>query len=199
MKPKKQKEAQESSAMTSQPPESVQITLAEYEALIALPENTNKVFEWVDGEIAEKTPSFVPSKIAGWVLTFINIHLIKNPIGYVTGEQGGYRLSEDTLLIPDVGYISKARLPEMPEREVLVAPDLAVEVKSPSDSKRAMRQKAERYLKHGTSLVWLVFPEEQRIEVYVPNQDVIELGLEDTLDGGEVLPSFTLAIKELFS
>jgi Uma2 family endonuclease len=63
-------------------------------------------------------------------------------LGHVTGEADGYVLSGEDTFNPDVGYISKARLPEEPEREAPVAPDLAVEVKSPTDRKRATRPNA---------------------------------------------------------
>jgi hypothetical protein len=64
----------------------------------------------------------------------------------------------------------------MPEREAPVPPDFAVEVKSPTDSKRELRRKAEKYMTYGTRLVWLVFPDEQVIEVYLADQDVRTLG-----------------------
>jgi Uma2 family endonuclease len=102
--------------------------------------------------------------------------------------------------MPDVGYISRARMPETPRREVLVAPDLAVEVKSPTDSKRKMRIKAEDYLAYGTKLVWLVFRDEQLVEVYSPDQeDVIIVGIDGVVDGGDVLPGFTLPVARIFA
>lgn len=127
------------------------------------------------------------------------MYLLKNNIGYVTGEAGGYIMDAENVLIPDVGYISKERLPETPEREAPVPPDLAVEVKSPTDRIRNMRNKAEAYLTFGTRMVWLVFPEDQTIEVYLPDEDVKTLTVEDTLEGGEVLPGFTLPIHDIFA
>jgi Uma2 family endonuclease len=108
-------------------------------------------------------------------------------------------MSETDAFNPDVGYISKARLPDMPEREAPVPLDFAVEVKSPTDSKRELRRKAEKYMTYGTRLVWLVFPDEQVIEVYLADQDVRTLALADTLDGADVLPGFTLAVSAVFA
>jgi Uma2 family endonuclease len=68
-----------------------------------------------------------------------------NDIGYVTGSDGGYILLDDDTFIPDVGYISKERLPVMPNCEAPVAPDLAIEVKSPLERKQTLWQKAETY------------------------------------------------------
>lgn len=170
-------------------------TLEEYRAICDLPENRDRHLELIDGEIVEKMGSFKPSAIASEFNFEIKTYLKQNPIGYVTGEAGGYVISPVHTYMPDVGYISKARLPETPERESPIPPDLAIEIKSPTDSKREMRRKAEVYIAHGTRIVWLVFPEDQRIEVYTPNGDVVELGLDDTLDGGDVLPGFTLAVR----
>jgi Uma2 family endonuclease len=174
------------------------MTVDEFLAFAALPENRDRQWELLQGEIVEKMGSFTPSSIALLIGTFINVYLFKNPIGYTTGADGSYILSDHDAPMPDVGYISKTRMPKRPEREVRGAPDLAVEVRSPNDSKREMRQKAELYLSFGTRLVWLVFPETRQIEVYMPDRDVIELGIEDTLDGGEVLPGLQIPVKDIF-
>lgn len=173
-------------------------TLDEYHSILDMPENRDRILELIDGELVEKMPSFTPSRIAMNISFFFKLYLREHPLGYVTGADGGYIMPNGNVLIPDVGYISKVRLPEEPEREAPVPPDLAVEVKSPTDSKRAMRRKAERYLELGTRIVWLVFPDEQQVEVYLSNEDVKTVGVDGTLEGGEVLPGFTLSVRELF-
>jgi Uma2 family endonuclease len=89
-------------------------------------------------------------------------------------------------------------MPNEPDREAPLPPDLAVEVMSPTDFKRSLRRKAERYLAFGTTLVWLVFPAAQTVEVYYRDQDVVTFGVNDTLDGMDVLPGFTLKISDIF-
>jgi Uma2 family endonuclease len=173
-------------------------TLAEYQTFVELPENKNRLFELIDGEIVEKVASFTPSKIAMRIGHLFSTFLDQHDLGYVTGADGTYVLSEAHSFMPDVGYISKISLPQEPEREVYGPPDLAVEVKSPTDSKREMRLKVEDYLRFGTKMVWLVFPEERRVEVYEPDQDVLELDINGVLDGGDVLPGFTLPVREIF-
>jgi Uma2 family endonuclease len=173
-------------------------TLAEYRAFCELPQNKNRLFELIGGEIVEKMASFKSSRLALRIAHLLGNYLDLNGIGYLTGADGSYILSEDTTFMPDVGYISKQRLPQEPEREVEGPPDLAVEVKSPTDSKRELRLKAEDYIRFGTKMVWLVFPDEKRIEVYVPGEDVRELGINHTLDGGDVLPGFTLPVRDIF-
>jgi Uma2 family endonuclease len=174
------------------------LTLDEFHAFCDLPENRDRLFELIDGEIIEKMASFETSTIAAEVIRQFKNWLDRHPIGRVSGEAGSYMLSAIYEVMPDVGYISKARMPEKPRREVPMAPDLAVEVKSPTDSKREMRRKTELYLAHGTKMVWLVFPDTQIVEVYMPDRDVIEIGIDGVLDGGDVLPGFTLAVKVLF-
>lgn len=173
-------------------------SIEDYHQWCDLPQNQGRLLELVEGEINEKMPSFVPSQIAAWIITYLNLYLREHPIGRITGPDGGYQLSANTVLIPDVGYISKARMPDLPTREAPHAPDLAVEIKSPTDSIRGLRAKAELYQKHGTRLVWVVFPETQTVEVYVQGQDVILLTLSETLDGGDVLPGFTLDVSAIF-
>ena len=171
-------------------------TLAEFHAFSELPENKNRLLELINGESVEIVASFKPSKTAMRIGRFIGN--FADEIGYITGADGSYILSPEHEFMPDVGYILKARLPHEPERQVQGPPDLAVEVKSPTDSKREMRQKAEDYLRFDTKMVWLVFPDERRVEVYVLDQDVQEFGIDDTLDGGEVLPGFKLPVRDIF-
>lgn len=171
-------------------------TLDEFHAFTELPANKNRLFELINGEIVEKVASFTPSKLAMRVGRFIGN--FADDIGYITGADGSYILAPGYEFMPDVGYISKARLPDEPERQVQGPPDLAIEVKSPTDSKRELRQKAEDYIRFGTKMVWLVFPESQHVEVYVPDKDVSEMFIGDVLDGGDVLPGFTLPVKDIF-
>jgi Uma2 family endonuclease len=86
--------------------------------------------------------------------------------------------------------VKKGSVPEMP--------DLAVEVKSPDDSLKLLRDKAHYYLANGTRLVWLVIPEKRLVEVYTPDDEQI-LTEEDTLSGEDVLPGFTLPVRDIFA
>ena len=175
------------------------LTIEEYHSFCDKPENADRIFEFIDGEVVEKMPSFEPSSIGLTLGFYVKQHVLQNKSGYVTGADGGYIMPNGDIFIPDVGYISKERLSQKPDREVPIPPDLAIEVKSPTDRKRAMRTKAEKYIAGGTKLVWLVFPDEQLIEVYKPDEDVIPLGMDDVLDGGEVLPGFILKVSDIFA
>lgn len=174
-------------------------TLAEYEQIQDLPENHDKLLELIDGEIVEKVASFTPSEIALTIGTFIRLYLMENRIGRATASDGSYIMSDEDVFIPDVGFISKARLPDRPDRAAPIPPDMAVEVKSPTDSKPAMRRKAEKYLAYGTRLVWLVFPDEQVVEVYIPDRDVETFTIGDILDAHDELPGFTVSVEQIFA
>jgi Uma2 family endonuclease len=78
------------------------------------------------------------------------------------------------------------------------APLLAVEIKSDRNTYKDQREKARKYIAHGTAMVWLIFPEKRLVEIYQPNADDQILTEDNTIDGGNVLPGFTLAVKTIF-
>jgi Uma2 family endonuclease len=174
-------------------------TVTEFEAFLAEPENSERRFELIDGEIVEKMPTEEHSIVAG------NFYV---PLRTYAKTHGGRALFEvrrrpegdnynDRL--PDVEYTSAERLlPVVKKGSVPQMPDLAVEIKSPTDSYIKLREKALYYLKNGTRLVWLVFPERQQIEIHRSDAPVQTLGIDDTLDGGDVLPGFTMPVKDAF-
>lgn len=78
-----------------------------------------------------------------------------------------------------------------------IVPDLAVEVLSPTDSPANVRIKLTNYLNAGT-VIWIVDPAVESVEIYIPNEQPIRLGMDDTIKGGDVLPDFELAVKDIF-
>ena len=118
-------------------------------------------------------------------------------MGRVTGADGGYIVGDERL-IPDVGFVSYTRQPEDPHAAYNpIAPDLAVEVLSPSDSPYVTRLKIASYTHAGTT-VWLIDPEQQTVEIYSPDVAPQTLDNSDTLNGGDILPGFTLPVKDIF-
>ncbi len=79
-----------------------------------------------------------------------------------------------------------------------MAPDLAVEVVLPTDTARQMRRKADQYLAAGTRLVWVIYPEDRLIDVYQAGHDPHPFKIDDTLNGGDVLPGLTLPVRQVF-
>ena len=175
-------------------------TVAEFEAFLALPENRDRNFELIDGEIVEKMPTQTHGRIAAVLTGEIYAYLKQHPIGYVEGEVR-YQIPEDihNSVQPDVSFFKDMATPSVDRGPVFRMPDLAVEIKSPDDTFRQMRKKAEYYITNGSQIVWLVFPDKHEVEIYTPDADVVFLSEQDTLDGGEVLPGFSLKVADIFS
>lgn len=175
-------------------------TVAQFDALVKTGDDERRL-EWMAGEVYEVPSNPYASHIAGLILFFINLYLRQNQIkGYVTGEGGGYQVSGQRYA-PDVAFIYAARQPKLADKGYNPhPPDLAVEVISDASNKQEqtqLRRKLSGYLAAGV-LVWIVDTEAQTVEVHEAGKEVIVLASDQTLDGGEVLPGFTLSLFELF-
>jgi Uma2 family endonuclease len=178
-------------------------TAAEFWDIAQLPENENKRLELVAGVIYELPPSSrINTILAARLTRLIGNYVEERDLGYVTSSDGGYQLDERTVLIPDVGFIAKERVPDLSGTTFPGAPDLAVEDISPSETSRKVLDKAQLYLLAGTRLVWAVHPEEKVVDVYRLADDksinVQPVRIDGVLDGGDVLPGFKLAVSEVF-
>ncbi len=174
------------------------ITAEEFERLALLPENADRRLELIGGDIVEVVSNNYSSIVASRISFFIQLYLMQHGVaGYVTGADGGYCVGDERY-IPDVAFVSKSRQPA-PSRDAYnaIAPDLAVEVLSPSDQQDVLRLKIVNYLAAGTT-VWVVNPDNQTVEVYTPGQRAYRLGSADTLTGGDLLPGFALPVKDIF-
>jgi Uma2 family endonuclease len=144
-------------------------------------------------------PSIVALEIASAILTFVKARRL----GYVTGADGGYVLSNNphTVVAPDVGFYRRDRYPGgVPERGYYpMPPDLAVEVISPTDERADMRQKQELYARAGVPLIWWVDPEARTVTVHQPGHEPKVLDASQTLDGADVLPGFSLPVEHIFA
>jgi Uma2 family endonuclease len=126
-------------------------------------------------------------------------------IGVVTGADGVYKFpGAETGLIPDAGYYSadRAALIEDEDRPLPFAPDLAVEVASPSQDAEQMAVKARLYLSAGTRLVWVVWPHGSHIDVWRIEKrtgPIRTLTIADNLEGENVIPGFSYPVADLFA
>ena len=123
-------------------------------------------------------------------------------LGRLTASDSGVWLERDpdTVREPDIAFTSAEKIP-LDARitgYAEVAPDLVVEVASPSDSRREVHDKAHMWINHGVRLVWVVHPETRTIDVYRPGGEVATLGEQDALDGLEVLPGFACEVSAVF-
>jgi Uma2 family endonuclease len=172
------------------------ITIAQYEAFLR--ENPSGLYELIDGEIVEKMVTQEHGVIAVNIATEIKLYLRKNPIGHVAVEARFRPKDDDTNdRLPDISVHLTDETP-VTKGAVQGLPDLAIEIKSPDDTYRFMRAKADFYLENGSKLVWLIFPDKHFVEVYQKDKDIDILLIDDTLDGGNVLPDFELAVSTIF-
>ena len=172
-------------------------TLAEFEALIALPENADRRFEFIDGEIIEVPSNPFSSEIAIIIAAALLAFVRSKKLGRVTGEGAGYIVA-GRRLSPDVAFVAADRQDQLArEGYNPIAPDLAVEVISPTDRQPAIRRKLAVYAEAGV-VVWLIYPSRRIIEIYAPDQPVEIVTIEDSLNGGDVLPDFSLPVRDIF-
>jgi Uma2 family endonuclease len=159
--------------------------------------------ELVRGELRRMPPAgsehgAVAINIALVVAQFVKAH----GLGVVFGAETGFKIASepDTVRALDLAFVRHERVPEggVPRGFWPGAPDLAVEVVSPSDTYMEVEEKVHDWLTAGTCMVLVLNPRTRTVTVYTSHTDVVRLIGSDTLDGGEVLPGFTCRIAELF-
>lgn len=178
-------------------------TVEEFLEIARQPEYEGQRLELLDGELIVMPPSSpLNSEIAGLIVYYFNAYVLSRRLGRVTVGDGGYRLGPKTTLVPDVAFTSYDRGLDFSGSVVEGAPDIAIEVISPSESAQDVRDKVWTYLQGGTRLVWAVYPKSKVVDVYrlaSENQLAVEkLTTDDMLDGGEALPGFMLPVKDIF-
>lgn len=177
-------------------------TLVTAEELLVLPLEYSG--ELIDGEIVEKVPAggphgYVTTNVLRPLLAFVD----ESNAGVINLGELGYRLTDDpdTVLAPDVSFVSRERLAgfEIPERGYWrIAPDLVVEVLSPSESAEDVATKVGKYLAAGVRMVVAVAPRSRSVTVYLPGGEARVLHEGDVLEGGNVLPDFALPVARIF-
>lgn len=169
-----------------------------FEALAVLPENRDRRLEYHDGEIVEVVSNSKSSRIAARILSRLEAFVSEQRLGFTTGADGGHIIAGQRY-IPDAAFMSTDRQAEPPDAAYNpVAPDLAVEVLSPTDDRDALRIKVVNYLSAGTT-VWLFDPEKQRVKIYRPAQPEQTLDIDDVLEGSPTLPGFSLPVRDCFA
>jgi Uma2 family endonuclease len=173
----------------------------EFFHIAQLPENATRQLELEDGVIVEMPSSSKLNTVTALrIATFINSYVMSHNLGVVSGADGGYRLSPTRVRQPDVGFVSQKHSIDLKDGVVFeIPPDLAVEVVSPTED---VFKKANEYLAAGTRLVWAVYTEDKT--VYAMRLD--ERGrlssqghsIDDTLLGEDVLPGFSLPVRDIF-
>lgn len=157
--------------------------------------------ELMRGEIVEMPPTNQEHGLTQAQIVFLLKSLVTpNRLGWVGSESGIVTEQDpDSVRGPDVYFFSIERMPQRPTGYSEVAPDIAVEILSPSDRRGAVRDKVREYLAAGVRLVWVVDPETHTAMVYPGTMRGTELDATDTITGGDVLPGFTCTVADFFS
>lgn len=177
--------------------------------LATLPDD-GYTYEIVAGRLVRMPSSGIKASWVGVNLLIALGGFVKtHNLGIVTGPDGTYDLTlpgelTETVVVPDAAFVLAGRLPAMEtveaEKYGKLAPDLAIEIASPSQFHPEMSEKARLYLARGVRMVWLIWPTTQKVEIWRPGTDtpVATLGKQDILDGLDVVPGFTLPVADLF-
>lgn len=169
------------------------------EELLAMPDDGFHHYELVKGELLTMSPAgYEHGTIAALVAGSLVQHVKKHKLGRVAVAQAGYVLERDpdTVREPDISFVAAER--DLRTREFFPgAPDLAVEVLSPSDRATAVNAKVRQYLAAGTRMVVVIEPEKQSATIHTPTATT-RLNSDDSLFGGEVVPGWSLPLRELF-
>jgi Uma2 family endonuclease len=176
-----------------------------FRELCNLPEYEGARLELSEGELVEMPPA--GGKHGGYVFQIglpVGMHVNQHKLGYVTAAETGYILhinpdGKDTVRAPDLGFIRAERLPNgLPAGHIPLAPDFAVEVVSPTDRASEVEKKVAQYLQYGVRLLWIVYPDTKTVVVYTPN-GTQRVGIDGTLDGGDVLPGLEIRMRDIFT
>lgn len=170
--------------------------------LLCLPTDGRR-YELIRGELRQMAPAGpTHGRLAMRLAAHLFQHVEAHHLGTVYAAETGFQLRQDpdTVRAPDVAFVSRQRLETVGEIEGYWpgAPDVAVEVISPSDRYTDVEDKVVEWLEAGSRMVIVVNPRQRSVIVYHSHTDIVRLTEEDALDGGDVVPGWQLPIKEMF-
>jgi Uma2 family endonuclease len=171
------------------------------EDVVKIRDRERRLFELVDGVLVEKVMGYWESVLAIELAGLLRDFVKPRKLGTLAGEAGMLRLSPGLVRIPDLSFISRARLAHHRRARAPIlplAPDLAIEVVSEGNTRREMARKVSEYFASGCRLVWLVDPRTRTVAVYTSTAKPIMLTEKQVLTGGDVLPGFRLPLRKLF-
>ncbi len=186
-------------AVPGEPPATV-------DTLLEWPDDNGYRFEVVEGALVRMAGTRPQAgRVTRRLFRALDSYVETHSLGTVTLPDEVYDLEKtgqrDTGLLPDLGFYPSARdkLVE-PHRPLPFAPDLAVGVAGPSQRQANLDAQARRYLAAGTTLVWVIWPDGQRVDIWRRDEDalVAVLSAGNALDGLDVVPSFTYPVSDLF-
>ena len=179
----------------------MRLLTAEEFALLPPPEDGAQQ-ELVNGVVVTMPPpSFYHGQVCSKFDRKLGVFIDAHRLGWIASNDSGVILGRNPATVrgPDVAFWSRERMPEPPRKGYAeIAPDLVVEVMSPSDVFLQSLRKVQEYLGASVREVWLAIPEDRSVLVCRSGQQQVILSNGDTLTGGEVLPGFSCAVADLF-
>ncbi|MXV72968.1 Uma2 family endonuclease [Candidatus Poribacteria bacterium] len=161
-------------------------------------ENDLEGYEYIKGELVPMAAAaIVHGEIGSNVHFLLASHVRENKLGRLYIVETTFQLG-DRVVKPDIGFVSTERLSEDKLKGFSVAPDLAIEIVSPTDKHYDATEKALAYLKAGTRLVWVIEPVAKTVMVYRSPTNISLLTYDDILTGEDVVEGFTCPVAQLF-
>jgi Uma2 family endonuclease len=168
--------------------------------LLTLPRDGRK-YELVDGAVRMSPAGARHGQVCVRMAIKLGSFVADRKLGHVLDSSTGFRLASGNVRSPDLSFVARGRFPDdqVPNGFASLAPDLAVEVLSPEDSKRAVLDKIGEYLEAGTRLVWVLDPQTGQAAAYRSLTSIRELSIDDLLDGEDVVPGFRCALRDILA
>jgi len=156
--------------------------------------------ELINGTLVEKPKGLYESMVAAGLIQALMNFVIPRRLGAVSGADGTLRLAPRLVRLPDVAFIATTRFAGKLPLEPIpsIAPDLAVEVLSESNTRKEIDKKLGEYFAAGTRLCWIIDPADRSAKAYTSPSQLQPIDRSGKLSGGEVLPGFELSLEELF-
>jgi Uma2 family endonuclease len=176
-------------------------TLSTPEDLLDLPDQGR--YELIDGHLVERKMGATSSYTATNALILLGHFVLSNDLGLVFQSDCGYQIfaaDPGRVRFADASFIRRGRLPEErpPQGHCRLSPDLVIEAVSPHDTASELEAKIVQWFDAGVRLVWVLYPEAQRIQVHRPDGTVTKLQRADQLVGEDVVPGFQCQVTEIF-
>jgi Uma2 family endonuclease len=181
-------------------PATVKLTIAEFEAFLEAQPDGRPYYELHDGDVIEMPhPSNHHQRIIIQLIRLLSSFLDAQSLGEVLHEREVVIPERDSYYVVDLGVYTFTRFPAGDANLNKLSPDIAVEVYSPLNTYEELTGKAFDYISAGSRLVWVIYPGRKHIYVHYPNQQIVRVLADGVLDGGEVLPGFTLNMSEFWA
>ncbi|PSB20954.1 Uma2 family endonuclease [Phormidesmis priestleyi ULC007] len=156
--------------------------------------------ELIKGEIVVMSPSgYESDEVAAEVIRVLGNWVRPRKLGRIAASSAGFRLPNSDLRAPDASFVLAERLRRSPKSFAQLAPDLTVEVKSPTDSLEAIRTKIQEFLSLGTRVGILINPDDRTVEVHRSEQAIVTLRDGDVLTVPDLLPGWEVQVVDLWA